>query len=164
MSFRLVPTTAQSSQDAHVVSTQATAHAISGTHDTFRYGLKSAAQSVAPNNISPLQARLEKASRWKQTQLELQQNMQRTTFGLAVPMKQAMEMKLVSEASRINLHNPLLDQATSSGLPLGGGHNIALEILEGRDESIDADEFMGGGINFGEVLDVNGAMERKRGI
>ncbi|ODO09966.1 hypothetical protein I350_02190 [Cryptococcus amylolentus CBS 6273] len=163
MSFRLVPANAQSSQDAHVVSTQATAHAISGTHDTFRYGLKSAAQGVAPANVSPLQARLEKASWWKQTQLELQQNMQRTTFGLAVPMKQAMEMKLVSEAS-LNLHNPLLDQATPSGLPLGGGHNIALEILEGRDESIDADEFMGGGINFGEVLDVNGALERKRGI
>ncbi|WVQ73291.1 hypothetical protein IAR50_002859 [Cryptococcus sp. DSM 104548] len=157
MSFRLVPPTAQASQDAHVVSTQATAHAISGTHDTFRYGLKSAAQDVAPDNISPLQARLEK---WNQTQLQLQQSMQRTAFGLAVPMKQAMEMKLVSE----NLHNPLLDQATPSGLPLGGGHNLALEILQGRDESIDADEFMGGGINFGEVLDVNGAMERKRGI
>lgn len=35
-------------------------HPISGTHDTFRYGLKSAAQSVAAGTTSPLQARLEK--------------------------------------------------------------------------------------------------------
>lgn len=35
---------------------------MSGTHDTFRYGLTSAAQSVAAGNASPLQARLEKVS------------------------------------------------------------------------------------------------------
>ncbi|OXC66759.1 hypothetical protein AYX13_04629 [Cryptococcus neoformans] len=157
MSFRVVPPTAQTSTDPHVVSTQATVHPVSGTHDTFRHGLKSAAQSVAAGTTNPLQARLEK---WSQTQTQLQQNIQRSTFGLAIPMKQAMEIKLVSES----LHNPLLEQSTLSGLPIGGSHNLALEVLQGRDESLDANEFMGGSQSMAEVLDVNGALERKRGI
>lgn len=63
-----------------------------------------------------------------------------------------------------SLHNPLLEQSTLSGLPIGGSHNLSLEILQGRDESLDADEFMGGSQSMAEVLDVNGALERKRGI
>ena len=41
---------------------QATAHPITGTHDSFRYGLTSAAQGLAAGAVSPLQARLEKVS------------------------------------------------------------------------------------------------------
>lgn len=41
---------------------QATAHPVTGTHDTFRHGLTSAAQSVSAGTASPLQARLEKVS------------------------------------------------------------------------------------------------------
>lgn len=63
-----------------------------------------------------------------------------------------------------SLHNPLLEQSTLSGLPIGGSHNLSLEILQGRDESLDADEFMAGSQSMAEVLDVNGALERKRGI
>ncbi|WWD18627.1 hypothetical protein CI109_103080 [Kwoniella shandongensis] len=157
MSLRLVPTSAQTSSDAHIVSTQATAHSISGSHDTFRHGLKSAAQTVSAENVSPLQARLEK---WATTQQQLQQNLQRNTFGLAVPLRQAMELKLVSES----LHNPLLENSSSSGIPLGGSHNLSLEILQGKDESLEENEFMGGDKSMAEVLDVNGALERSRGI
>ncbi|WVF68983.1 hypothetical protein IAT40_003757 [Kwoniella sp. CBS 6097] len=159
MSLRLVPTNAQTSTEAHIVSTQATAHPVSGTHDTFRHGLKSAAQGVSASNTNALQARLEK---WTQTQQQLQQNLQRNTFGLAVPLRQAMEVKLVSE----NLHNPLLESSTAIGVPLGGSSNLAMEILTGRDESLEAGDFMGGNnVNaLNEVLDVNGAMERSRGI
>ncbi|WVQ83057.1 hypothetical protein IAT38_005195 [Cryptococcus sp. DSM 104549] len=152
MSYRVVPPTAQSSNDAHVISNQATAHPVSGTHDSFRYGLTSEAQSVANGAASPLQARLQK---WSDTQLQLQQTLQRNTFGLSVPMKQAMEVKLVSKT----LHNPLLDAC-----PLGGSHNLSLEILQGRDESLDVEDYMGAGQNMAEVLDVNGALERSRGI
>ncbi|KAK8858732.1 hypothetical protein IAR55_002961 [Kwoniella newhampshirensis] len=157
MSLRLVPASAQTSNDAHIVSTQATAHSISGTHDAFRHGLKSAAQTVSAETASPLQARLEK---WATTQQQLQQNMQRNTFGLAVPLRQAMELKLVSES----LHNPLLDSSSSSGIPLGGSHNLSLEILQGKDESLEENEFMGGDKSMAEVLDVNGTLERSRGI
>ncbi|WVR06500.1 hypothetical protein IAU60_003531 [Kwoniella sp. DSM 27419] len=156
-SLRLVPSSAQTASEPHVLSTQATAHPVSGTHDTFRHGLKSAAQSVQAGNVNALQARLEK---WSETQQQLQQNMQRSTFGLAVPLRQAMELKLVSE----NLHNPLLEQSTIVGVPLGGSSNLSLEILKGQDETLDAGDFMGGSNSLAEVMDVNGAMERSRGI
>ena len=55
-------------------------------------------------------------------------------------------------------------QATPSGLPLGGTHNVHLEILNGTDESIDAADFMSGGADLREVLDVSATMERSRGI
>ncbi|WRT67959.1 uncharacterized protein IL334_004933 [Kwoniella shivajii] len=157
MSLRLVPASAQGSTEAHVVSSQATAHPISGTHDTFRHGLKSASQSVQAGNVSALQGRLEK---WQETQTRLQQNMQRSTFGLALPLKQAMEIKIASQ----ELHNPLLEQATITGVPLGGSSNLALEVLRGQDETLDAGDFMGGSTSFSEVLDISGVMERSRGI
>ncbi|WWC62784.1 uncharacterized protein I303_105381 [Kwoniella dejecticola CBS 10117] len=157
MSLRLVPAAAQSSSDAHIVSAQATAHPVTGTHDTFRHGLKSAAQTIAPGNVHPLQTRLEK---WSQTQQQLEQNMQSSTYGLAVPLRKAMEIKLVSE----NLHNPLIESSTITGVPLGGSSNLSLEILKGQDETLDAGDFMGGSNTLNEVLDVNSAMERSRGI
>ncbi|ORY25944.1 putative chaperone [Naematelia encephala] len=157
MSYRVVPPTASASNEQHVVSTKNTAHPMTGTHDTFRYGLRSAAQDVAAGNMSPLQARLEK---WSSTQQKLQQTMQRNTFGLAVPLRQAMEEKIVRESP----HHPLLLASTPSGLPLGGSHNIHLEILQGTDESLDAGEFMGGNASLNEVLDVSSVMERSRRI
>lgn len=63
-----------------------------------------------------------------------------------------------------NPHNPLLTSSTPSGLPLGGSHNLAHEILMGTDESLEASEFMAGDMMMGEVLDVSSVMERSRGI
>ncbi|WVO18126.1 hypothetical protein L204_105828 [Cryptococcus depauperatus] len=161
-SLKIVPSaTAQS----HAVSTHSTAHPVSGLHDTFRYGPQSAAQSVAAGVHSPLEMRLK---RWNQTRAELQQSLQRNTFGLAVPMKQAMEIKLVQKVGSVKQtsfdpvqspHNPLLDPT-----PLGGSPNLALEILQGKDETLEVDEFMGGGQDLASVLDVNAVMEKKRGI
>ena len=98
-----------------LIISQATVHPISGAHDTFRHGLKSAAQAVAAENLSPLQARLEKVGvrgftlwsakltiiQWNSTQLQMQQTMQRNTFGIALPLRQAMEMKIVSEVGAL---------------------------------------------------------------
>ncbi|WWC88649.1 uncharacterized protein L201_003562 [Kwoniella dendrophila CBS 6074] len=157
MSLRLVPATAQTSSESHVVSSQSTSHPISGTHDSFRHGLKSAAQSVSSGNVHPLQTRLEN---WQKTQNQLQQNMQKNTFGLAVPLRKAMEMKIVSE----NFHNPLIESSTITGVPLGGSSNLALEVLRGEDESLDAGDFMGGSNSLNEIVDVSSVMERSRGI
>ncbi|CAD6582224.1 MAG: hypothetical protein TREMPRED_003240 [Tremellales sp. Tagirdzhanova-0007] len=157
MSLRLVPPTISTSSNEHVVSIKNTAHPLTGTHDTFRHGLTSAAQGAAVGNMSPMQARLEK---WATTQSQLQQTLQRDMFGLSVPLRQAMELKIVSES----LHNPLLLTSTSSSLPLGGSYNLALEILEGNDEHLDVTDFMGGDRPMREVVDVNKAMEHSRGI
>lgn len=88
-----------------------------------------------------------------------------------------MELKIVSEvcfegldnetmrSSRVqNPHNPLLSTVTPGALPLGGSHNIAHEILMGNDESLEAHDFMQGDGLLGDVLDVNSAMERSRGM
>ncbi|KAL7422993.1 hypothetical protein Q5752_002291 [Cryptotrichosporon argae] len=157
MSYRIVPASASASAEQHVVSSQATAHPVTGTHDAMRFGLKSAAQDVDAANMSPLQARLQQ---WQKTQAELKQTMQRDTFGLGVPIRQQMELKLVSASP----HNPLLLASTPSGLPLGGSHDLALEILTGTDEALDAGDFMSGGADLGAVLDVSGVMERSRGM
>ncbi|KAI9634877.1 chaperone [Dioszegia hungarica] len=153
--MRLVPATTPVSNEQHLVSVAATAHPVTGTHDAMRYGLKTAAQGLAAGNQSPLQARLEK---WASTQSSLNQTIQRANFGLAVPLRQAMEIKLVAE----NPHNPLM--LSSSAHPVGGSHNLALEILSGADETLDAQDFMGGDRLLGEVVDVTSAMERSRGI
>lgn len=49
-------------------------------------------------------------------------------------------------------------------MPLGGSHNVSMEILNGTDESLDAPDFMAGSGSLGEVLDVNAVMERSRGM
>jgi len=101
--------------------------------------------------------------------------MQRNTFGMGVPLRIAMEKKIVAEVSvyasvrlfqadRQSPHHPLILAASSSAVPLGGGHNLAQEILNGTDESIDAADFMGSANDLGEVLDVSAVMERSRGI
>jgi len=66
--------------------------------------------------------------------------------------------------SRQSPHHPLILAATPSGLPLGGSHNLAQEILAGTDESLDAVDFMAGTNDLGEILDVSAVMERSRGI
>lgn len=63
-----------------------------------------------------------------------------------------------------SLHHPLILASTPSGMPLGGSHNVSMEILNGTDESLDAPDFMAGSGSLAEVLDVSAVMERSRGI
>lgn len=93
-------------------------------------------------------------------------------FGMAVPLRQAMEVKIAKEVrsrppatlTSQELHHPAMLSATPSGLPIGGTHNLALEILQGKDEALDEADFMSGGADLREILDVNAVMERSRGI
>ena len=62
------------------------------------------------------------------------------------------------------LHHPLLLASSSGAVPLGGSHNVAQEILNGTDESLDAPDFMAGATSYNEVLDVSAVMERSRGV
>lgn len=62
------------------------------------------------------------------------------------------------------LHHPALLAASPSAVPLGGSHNVHLEILQGTDETIDAADFMTGGADMREFLDVSAVMEKSRGI
>lgn len=80
-----------------------------------------------------------------------------------LPRRVSARGSLLTEPLK-NPHNPLILSSNPSTLPLGGTHNLAQEILMGNDESLEANEFMSGGALMAEVLDVNGAMERSRGI
>ncbi|BEI83279.1 hypothetical protein CcaverHIS002_0311470 [Cutaneotrichosporon cavernicola] len=138
MSLRVAPPTVNNAREEYTVSTKATNHPLTGTHDAFRYGPTSAAQIVAAGNASP------PSRRWAETQAQLRQTIQRQTFGAAPPGHA--------------LRHPVRPS------PLGGTHNLALEILQGKDEGLDETDFMSGGADLREILDVNAVMERSRGI
>ncbi|KAH9982168.1 proteasome maturation factor UMP1-domain-containing protein [Lactifluus volemus] len=110
-SLRLVP--ANPSPKASISDT---ANSL-GLHDTLKYGPRSLADEIKSENH--LQARLEK---WDETQRNLKLTMHRNIYGLHAPMRQLMERKIVS----YNPHVPAMPQS-----------NIHLDILEGRDETLD---------------------------
>lgn len=48
-------------------------------------------------------------------------------------------------------------------MPLGGSHNVSLEVLKGTDETLDHGDFMGSQ-DVREVLDSSAVMERSRNM
>ncbi|KZV81612.1 proteasome maturation factor UMP1 [Exidia glandulosa HHB12029] len=139
--FRLVPAPNDGASKATMKDTVGA----TGLHDTMRFGLRSLAAEA--NGRNPLQSRLEN---WEETQDSLKLNLQRNIYGLHAPVRQLMERRLVSE----NPHMPGL-----------GNVNIHLDILMGRDETLDVADFFGGALDVESgPLDVRGEMERRRRI
>ncbi|KZS90372.1 proteasome maturation factor UMP1, partial [Sistotremastrum niveocremeum HHB9708] len=95
-----------------------------GTHDTLRYGPRSLASEI--NTVNPLQHRLEN---WEETQDMMKLTLQRNLYGLHAPIRQLMERKIV---------------ATGSMLPGLSNSNIHMDILMGRDETLDVTDLFGG--------------------
>lgn len=110
-----------------------------GLHDTLKYGPRSLAEEIKSTN--PLQARLEN---WDETQRSLKLTMHRNIYGLHAPMRQLMERKIVS----YNPHMPTMAQS-----------NIHLDILEGRDETLDVTDFFQHDADT--PMDIHADMERK---
>lgn len=79
-------------------------------------------------------------------------------------LKRSGESRIEQTLTLQELHHPAMLAATPSGLPLGGSHNLALEILQGKDEGLDEADFMSGGADMREILDVSAVMERSRGL
>ncbi|THH21023.1 hypothetical protein EW146_g482 [Bondarzewia mesenterica] len=111
-----------------------------GLHDTLRYGPRSLATEVQSQGT--LKGRLEN---WDETQDNLKLTMQRNLSGLHAPMRLLMERKIVSS----NPHMPALPQS-----------NIHLDILMGRDETLDVDDFFGT-MEAGPSMDIQADMESK---
>jgi proteasome maturation protein len=101
-------------------------------------------------------------TQWEATQAQLKLNMQRNVYGLGLPLRNMMDRKICAEvrlignggqrsteADLLKRHSFWCDQdkhhpaLSASSTTLGGSSNIALEILEGKDESIDVGDFMG---------------------
>ncbi|KAG8979750.1 hypothetical protein FRB90_007979, partial [Tulasnella sp. 427] len=112
--YRIVPTAHDDSTAK--ASVKDTANSL-GTHDTLRYGQRNLAEDISLGN--GLQRRLDN---WEETQDNLKLYMHRNLYGLHAPVRLMMERKLVG----YDPHFPALKQS-----------NIHLDILMGRDETLD---------------------------
>ncbi|QRV76142.1 proteasome maturation factor UMP1 [Ceratobasidium sp. AG-Ba] len=111
-----------------------------GLHDTLRYGPRNLATDIT--GPSTLQKRLEN---WEATQDNLKLNLRRNMYGMHAPVRMLMERKAVLT----NHHMPAVPQS-----------NIHLDILMGRDESLDVGDFFGD-VETAPPLDIHADMERK---
>ncbi|KAF8446336.1 proteasome maturation factor UMP1-domain-containing protein [Boletus edulis BED1] len=133
-SFRLVPPPEQKS-----ASLTAKANSF-GLHDTLQYGPRSiAAETKSRDNIE------HRLSRWEEAQDNFKLTMLRNLYGVHAPGRLLMERKIV---------------AANPHMPGMGGSNIHLDILMGRDETLDpADFFLG--MEQGLPLSLHSDMEKK---
>lgn len=115
-----------------------------GVHDTFRHGIKTIESVILPHH--PLENRLKQ---WEETQTNLKFTMQRRLYGIHAPVRQLMERSIVSKVQRF----PVL---TSS--------NFGLDILTGKDETIDFEDFLNDPELSTDMMDVHASMEHKLGI
>ncbi|KAK7468486.1 hypothetical protein VKT23_002992 [Stygiomarasmius scandens] len=132
-SLRIVP-------DSQPKSAQLTHKNTQGLHDSLEFGPRTI-QAEFPSD-GGFRNRLEN---WEETQDNLKLNMLRTTHGLHAPMRLLMERKIVATSP----HMPALPQS-----------NIHLDILMGRDETIEPADVFAEPIS-GPPLDIHKDMERK---
>jgi len=111
-----------------------------GLHDTLRYGPRSLAAEVKTHD--GFKDRLEN---WEQTQDNMKLTLQRNIYGMHAPMRLLMERKIVSH----NPHMPALPRS-----------NVHLDILMGRDETIEPFDIFGG-MEKDLPLDTHTEMEKK---
>ncbi|CAO3647820.1 unnamed protein product [Cunninghamella blakesleeana] len=137
MSFRLTPST----ENKNTVSTLDTTHAELGTHDTLRFGTRSLKTEVLPGH-----ALENKLAEWNENQWELKLNMARQTYGLHAPIKLMMEREIVSKRTR---------------LPVLPSSNLHMDILMGKDETIDFEDFLNDPTMSTDMLDIHTAAEHK---
>ncbi|CAG8601700.1 3831_t:CDS:2 [Ambispora gerdemannii] len=115
-----------------------------GVHDTFRLGTRSIANELLPSH--PLERRLDQ---WNQTQINLKLTMERRIYGIHAPIRHLMERNIVSKVQRA----PILPSS-----------NLALDILMGKDETIEFDDFLNDPELSIEPMDLHASMEHKLGI
>jgi len=82
--------------------------------------------------------------------MELKMNMARNMYGMHAPIKMAMERALVIQARGPSM----LPQRS----------NLGLDILAGKDESIDFEDFLNVPEMSTDMVDVHVVMERQLGI
>ncbi|TFK40925.1 proteasome maturation factor UMP1 [Crucibulum laeve] len=133
-SLRIVP-----ANNAKNASLRDTANSL-GLHDTLQYGPRSLAAELKSDGS--LKERLQN---WEATQDNAKLTLQRNIYGMHAPMRLMMERRIVAS-------NPHITDMPHS--------NIHLDILMGRDETIDpTDIFLG--MESGPSLDIHKEMEKK---
>ncbi|KAG9314702.1 proteasome maturation factor UMP1 [Chiua virens] len=136
-SFRIVPPAEQK-----IASVTVKANSF-GLHDTLQYGPRSIAAET--KSRGGLEHRL---SHWEETQDNLKLTMLRNLHGLHAPARLLMERKIVAA----NPHMPGMVRS-----------NIHLDILMGKDETLDPHDFFLG-MEQGLPLNLHSEMEKKVGM
>ncbi|KAL4243909.1 Proteasome maturation factor Ump1 [Abortiporus biennis] len=134
-SLRIVP-----SSTPKAASVQDTSNSL-GLHDTLRYGPRSLATEA--QSSCTIKDRLEN---WEITQDNLKLTQLRNVYGLAAPVRLLMERKMVG----YNPHMPALKTS-----------NVHLDVLMGRDETIECADFMMPANELQQPLDIHQEMEKK---
>ena len=144
----------------HTTRSQLGAPSAPGVHDTLRSNLSlatpgpattgAAAPPVVLQSTHPLEARL---VQWRTQQHELRQSLLRRQFGIAEPVKRAMELQIV----RAGEWRPMCLGGS------GGGGGVHQDILTGRDCEIDWEDVFDGG-DMRNHVDFHTEMERHLGI
>jgi proteasome maturation protein len=80
---------------------------------------------------------------WEETQDNLKLNLQRSLYGMHLPVRQLMERKVVGMVWSMSTISVTLINVFQGGIP-GSRSNIHMDILMGRDESLDVGDFYGG--------------------
>ncbi|KAJ9077612.1 hypothetical protein DSO57_1015233 [Entomophthora muscae] len=108
-------------------SLSTTAHEY-GVHDTMRFGFRSIASELVPGHS--LEAHL---NEWDASQFNLKLNIQRQVHGLHMPFRALMERDIIGS---VNRH------------PMFKSSRFGLDILDGKDETIDVEDFLNGILLF----------------
>ncbi|KAN0061636.1 hypothetical protein ACQY0O_006562 [Thecaphora frezii] len=125
------------------ISTHATSHPHHhGVHDAIRHGPLHLHHHTSHASFHPAHNRLEN---WHDTRQNLALTLQRNLFGLGLPARILMERNIVQQ----DPHFACLRVA-----------NLHLDILEGRDETLDPVDFLPAETSA-EQLDIHSHMEKK---
>ncbi|KAF9283003.1 D-tyrosyl-tRNA(Tyr) deacylase [Mortierella alpina] len=141
-SLRLAPSSKSTSAGSASVLDTSNSY---GLHDTMRFGMRQIASEVTEKH--PLENRL---AEWDNTQMELKMNMARNMYGMHAPIKMAMERSLVVKARGPSM----LPQRS----------NLGLDILNGKDETIDFEDFLNVPEMSTDMVDVHTVMEHQLGL
>ncbi|KXS12505.1 hypothetical protein M427DRAFT_59448, partial [Gonapodya prolifera JEL478] len=128
--FLLVPSAHEPNPTSQTSSTLSHLHnsAEYAVQDTLRHGFRSVKGDVMREGFKhPVEGRVGES--WAATKTNLKYNMYRTMYGVHAPIRLQMERALVSQPRR---------------LPVLPTSNFALDILEGRDETLEFEDFLGG--------------------
>ncbi|KAI9146114.1 proteasome maturation factor UMP1-domain-containing protein [Paraphysoderma sedebokerense] len=139
-SLKLVPSALPDS----VEKTVDAPHAEYGVHDSFRYGLRSVKKEIHVTH--PLEMNLKN---WEKTQENMKYSLQRSMYGIHQPIRLQMEKALVSQVQR---------------LPVLPSSRLGLEILSGKDTTLDVEDFLGEPTMYMETIDVHTSMEKRLGM
>ncbi|KAJ3037215.1 hypothetical protein HDV00_001847 [Rhizophlyctis rosea] len=148
--LRLFPSTAQAPS-----KTVGASNAEYGVHDTLRDGIRTVRSEIIPghpieNSVGKVGVVLSmEEANWEETQLQLRYEMHRRAFGVHAPIRLQMERTLLSQPKRIPV------------LPVS---NLSQDILDGRDMTIDYEDFLGDPDLTTSYIDPHAAMEHSLGM